>query len=136
MSTNLSTLVVDGAQSVHRRPRSLNRLPHSAVVSRHQRPVQPYTRCPPSIHGDWRFSTQLSTGCEGNGAIVGRVTRSPTYAHKGLVVHILRPVIHDHSGISAALPNPRFLQVSRKIAVLPAVTELSTLIVDNYETCG
>lgn len=68
--------------------------------------------------------------------VVGVMTRACTYAHKGIVVHILRPVIHDHNDLSAVPQRWCFIEEIGKNRALSTSVLLSTIIVDNYAGCG
>ena len=65
-----------------------------------------------------------------------RMRRAPTYAHKGRVVHIFRPVIHAGNERSSTLESRPVGEIRWKNKGLHSIAYLSTLIVDNSATCG
>lgn len=94
------------------------------------------TRCPPSIHCILPLSTQLSTGNVVMVGVAWRMRRGPTYAHKGRVVHIFRPVIHAGNELSVALESGAVTTKRWENGGLRNHAYLSTLIVDNFASCG
>jgi hypothetical protein len=68
--------------------------------------------------------------------VIWRMRRGPTYAHKGRVVHIFRPVIHADNELSAALESGALAANRWKNRELPTESQPSTLIVDNSPSCG
>src|SRR6476660_9911545 len=97
---------------------------------------RPPTRCPPSIHCILPLSTQLSTGNVVMVGVAWRMRRGPTYAHKGRVVHIFRPVIHAGNELSVALESGAVTAKRWENGGLRNHAYLSTLIVDNFASCG
>jgi hypothetical protein len=65
-----------------------------------------------------------------------RMRRAPTYAHKGQVVHIFRPVIHADNELSSTLESHPGAANRRKNRDLFTIAHSSTLIVDNFASCG
>ena len=126
-----------GYDACHPQPSTISQQQMPTMWMMARRPLKWLpTRSPPAIHRISRLSTQLSTGSVAMGGVVGRVRRGPTYAHKGRVVHIFRPVIHAGNECSSALESRPVGEIRWKNKGLHSIAYLSTINVDNSATCG
>ena len=139
VSTKLSTSCVDTAQAIHSHPHASTTSQQTCPHRRRRRVIATWKSLhaiPTAYPRHALFVHTIIHRLLGMYEVVGRVARAPTYAHKGRVVHKSRPVIHADKEWSRPLQNRRCDGDARKNRALSAGVGLSTLIVDNFASCG